>query len=223
LELEILGTDTRGRRGNRAEPVTGANVEARSPYTVHKVDDASGRRPIRSSRLELVLMAPTFIEALLEGRRGDAARIIGADVPRAWPGPHDARFLRLRLEQVEREPDVQDWLVRAVVLREPERVMVGHAGFHGAPGVNGLGRVGALELGYTIFSSFRGRGYATEVAAALVAWARAERGVRDFIASVGPDNAPSLAVVTKLGFRQTGEQWDEEDGRELVFERTFDV
>jgi [ribosomal protein S5]-alanine N-acetyltransferase len=184
--------------------------------------DASDAPPISSSRLELVSMAPPFIGALLDGRRGEAARILEADVPRAWPDPHDARFLRLRLEQMEREPEVQEWLVRAVVLREPERVMVGHAGFHGPPGVNGPGRAGALELGYTIFPPFRGRGYATEVATALMAWARTERDVREFIASVGPDNAPSLAVVGKLGFRQTGEQWDEEDGRELVFEHTAD-
>jgi RimJ/RimL family protein N-acetyltransferase len=43
------------------------------------------------------------------------------------------------------------------------------------------------------------------------------------IASVSPENAPSLAVIRKLGFEQTGEQWDEEDGLELVFERAADA
>jgi RimJ/RimL family protein N-acetyltransferase len=52
-------------------------------------------------------------------------------------------------------------------------------------------------------------------------WAHALHGVRRFIASVAPDNEPSLAIVRKLGFVQTGKQWDEEDGEELVFELTL--
>jgi RimJ/RimL family protein N-acetyltransferase len=35
---------------------------------------------------------------------------------------------------------------------------------------------------------------------------------------VSPDNLASLAVVEKLGFRQTGVQVDEIDGEEGVFE-----
>jgi RimJ/RimL family protein N-acetyltransferase len=35
---------------------------------------------------------------------------------------------------------------------------------------------------------------------------------------LSPDNAPSLAVLEKLGFRQTGVQIDESDDEELVFE-----
>ena len=31
---------------------------------------------------------------------------------------------------------------------------------------------------------------------------------------------PSLVLVAQLGFQQTGVQWDEEDGEELVFEVT---
>jgi L-amino acid N-acyltransferase YncA len=45
-----------------------------------------------------------------------------------------------------------------------------------------------------------------------------ERGVRHYLASATPDNEPSLAIIRKLGFRQTGEAIDEEDGLELVFE-----
>ena len=67
---------------------------------------------------------------------------------------------------------------------------------------------------------FRGYGYATEAARALLDWAREAHGLRHFIASIAPENEPSLSIVRKLGFVQTGEQWDEEDGRELVFELT---
>jgi len=35
---------------------------------------------------------------------------------------------------------------------------------------------------------------------------------------VAPNNEPSLGLIRKLGFVQTGVQWDEIDGQELVFE-----
>ena len=173
---------------------------------------------ISSERLELILLSPQAIEAVLEGHRADAERELHAVIPDGWPDDHDAGFLRFRQRQLERTPQAEPWLVRAVILREPARKMIGHAGFHGQPGVNGKQDVDAVELGYTIFEPHRGHGYATEAAQALMDWAAAEKGIRRFIASVSPDNAPSLAIVRKLGFVQTGEQWDEEDGLELVFE-----
>jgi RimJ/RimL family protein N-acetyltransferase len=38
-------------------------------------------------------------------------------------------------------------------------------------------------------------------------------------ASISPDNVASLALIRSLGFEQRGEQWDEIDGLELIFER----
>jgi RimJ/RimL family protein N-acetyltransferase len=160
-------------------------------------------------------MSPAVLEALLEGRRREAEEQLGLSLPDGWPDQRDEPFLRLRLEQMQRDPGTQPWLVRALVLRG-ERQMVGHAGFHGPPGAHGL-RPGAVEVGYTVHAPFRGRGYATEATVALMEWAEA-RGIRHFVASVGPSNEPSLAIVGKLGFVQTGDQWDEEDGLELVFE-----
>ena len=174
---------------------------------------------ISAPRLDLESMSPDFLETLLAGRRAEAEAALEARIPPGWPDQHDAHFLRLRLQQMERDPDVQEWLVRALVLREPRPVMIGHAGFHGEPGVNGPERAEALEIGYTVFPDYRGQGYATEAAVALMEWARG-RGINHFIASVSPGNDPSLTVAHKLGFVQTGEQWDDEDGLELVFELT---
>jgi len=62
------------------------------------------------------------------------------------------------------------------------------------------------------------RGYASEGVAALLAWA-SRRGVRVVRASVGPDNTASQALLARHAFALVGEQFDDEDGRELVFER----
>ncbi len=167
-------------------------------------------------------MSADVIVALLEGRRDEAEAAARVAIPDDWPDEHDTRFLRLRADQMLRDPARTEWLVRAVTLREAERPMIGTAGFHGPPGINGLKKPGALEVGYTIFEPYRGRGYATETVRALLDWAHTEYGVSDFIASVAPGNAPSLALVRRLGFVETGRQWDDEDGWELVFQLTLE-
>jgi RimJ/RimL family protein N-acetyltransferase len=102
-----------------------------------------------------------------------------------------------------------------MVLREPVRQVAGHIGFHGPPGVRR-----SVEVGYTVESLFRRQGYAFEAVQALFGWAQREHDIHLFIASIAPDNVASLALARKLGFTQTGSQWDDEDGLELVFELT---
>ena len=168
--------------------------------------------PVQTRRLELESMSPEFIAALLSGRRAEAEAIAGLALPANWPGG-DERFLRLRLPQLRADPSIQPWLMRAIVLPDPERTMVGHIGFHGRPNDDG-----AAELGYTVFPEFRRRGYATEAIRGLMDWALRQHSVRRFLVSISPENDPSLAMAAKLGFRQIGEQMDEEDGLELVHE-----
>jgi RimJ/RimL family protein N-acetyltransferase len=171
--------------------------------------------PIRSARLDLVSLSPAIAEAILDGRLEEAEAELGFPFPEGFPDEEMAGFLRLRLGQMRSDPESQRWLVRALVLREG-RTMVGHAGFHGPPGSFGLAP-GKAEIGYTVYPPFRGRGYATEAAAALMDWAVGE-GVHQFVFSIGPWNEPSLAIARKLGFEKTGEQWDDEDGLEHVYE-----
>jgi [ribosomal protein S5]-alanine N-acetyltransferase len=172
--------------------------------------------PIRSARLDLVSVSPAVIEAVFARRFEDAERQLGFRLPDGFPDEDLKGLLRLRLGQMHEDPQSQKWLVRALVLRE-NGTMVGHAGFHGPPGTTGLDDPSKVELGYTVFPPFRGRGYATEAAVALMEWAESE-GIHRFVFSIGPWNEQSLAIARKLGFVQTGEQWDEEDGLEHVYE-----
>ena len=167
---------------------------------------------IRSARLDLVSMSPAFLRASLDGRLDEAARLLGAALPSDWPGDRE-RTVRWRLEDLAANPSAQPWLLRAIVLRETERRMIGHTGFHDAPGPEGR-----VEVGYSVWPEYRRRGYALEAVEALFAWAGREHGIRRFVASVGLWNEPSLGLVRQLGFVQTGVQLDEYDGEELVFE-----
>jgi RimJ/RimL family protein N-acetyltransferase len=167
---------------------------------------------IETERLRLIWLTEEAMDALVGGRRGE----LPYRVPPDWPDDHDGRFLRLRLRQLRQDPARADWGVSAIVLRESDE-MVGHIGFHGPPGVNARREPAAVEVGYTVFPDHRRRGYATEAVRALLDYGR-ERGVHRFIASVGPENEPSLRLVRGLGFVEVGRHWDEEDGDELELE-----
>jgi RimJ/RimL family protein N-acetyltransferase len=162
-------------------------------------------------------MSPAFMEALLDDRRREAEELLGLALPEARPDAHEERFLRHRADQMRRKPEIQQWLARAIALRESGSLMIGHAGFHGEPGINSPGHATALEVGYSIFPQHRRQGYATEAVTGLLGWAR-QQGIDHFVASVAPDNAPSLSIIHKLGFVRTGEHWDDEDGLEHVYE-----
>jgi RimJ/RimL family protein N-acetyltransferase len=164
--------------------------------------------------IELRPLTPPFLEAILAERREDAAAILGAELPAEFPREGERRFLTLRLTQMRKDPRFEDWSPFAVVL---EGRMIGHAGYHGPPGVNTKQNLDAVEIGYTIESEYRRRGFATAAATELIRRAQ-KRGICHFIACSSPDNEPSLAVIRRLGFTQTGEAMDEEDGLELVFE-----
>ena len=56
-----------------------------------------------------------------------------------------------------------------------------------------------LEFGYRLVPAARGRGYATEAGKAALALA-AETFRGELLAMVDPTNAPSMNVITKLGF-----------------------
>jgi RimJ/RimL family protein N-acetyltransferase len=103
--------------------------------------------------------------------------------------------------------------VARAAVAEPGGQVVGHAGFHGPPDESGT-----VEVGYTVDPAFRRRGYARAMVRALLAWARDEEGVRTVRASIGPGNGASLATIRPFGFERTGEQWDEDDGLEIVHE-----
>jgi RimJ/RimL family protein N-acetyltransferase len=172
--------------------------------------------PIRTERLELVSMSVPFLEALSRGDVAAATRQIGAIVP-SWLPEQLTQFVQYRLATLRVDPSARPWLGRALVLTEGDgtRRVVGTAGFHSPPDAEGR-----VEIGYRIDPEYRRQGYAIEAVRGLFDWAAAQ-GVHRFIASISPDNEASLSLAWKLGFQQIGEQMDEIDGLELVFETTW--
>ena len=76
-----------------------------------------------------------------------------------------------------------------------------------------------MEVAYGTNPAYRGRGYATEVAGALTAFAFASGRVRLVRGHTRPDNKASARVLEKCGFRWVGEVTDPEDGLVCRWER----
>jgi RimJ/RimL family protein N-acetyltransferase len=176
------------------------------------VNDSS--EPVRSARLEMVLLSLQQLDRVAGGEVASLATALDAAFSGDWL--EEVRWLAsMRARQVRLRPGDAPWLLRAIIRSESgqPREAIGHLNFHGAPDPSGQ-----VEIGYTLLPGARGQGFAIEAVRAMFAWATRVHGVRRFRASVAPDNARSLNLIGKLGLVQTGEQWDPEDGRELVYE-----
>lgn len=74
----------------------------------------------------------------------------------------------------------------------------------GRAGICGLLKRDTLEdvdLGFAFLPAYRGRGYAVEAAAAVLAYGREVLGLQRIVAITSPDNHRSGAVLEKIGFR----------------------
>jgi RimJ/RimL family protein N-acetyltransferase len=174
---------------------------------------------IRTKRMTLEPAPAAFLDALQRGDRAAAQSAMQIRIGGDWfDGPRP--WMQIRIRQLHEDPALASWLVHAMVLTEeengePVRTMVGHCGYHGAPDETGM-----VEIGYQVGPPYRRRGYAIEAVRGLVGNAFAHEQITRVRASISPDNEPSLALTAKLGFVRVGEQIDEIDGLEYVFELT---
>jgi RimJ/RimL family protein N-acetyltransferase len=118
----------------------------------------------------------------------------------------------IRARQLLEHPEDEPW-VTGIIWDEDLAVAVGKAGFHGSPDEAGM-----VEVGYEVDPAYRRRGYARAAMQALLDRAIADPSVHTLRASISPDNEPSLNLVASFGLERNGEQWDEEDGLEWIFE-----
>jgi RimJ/RimL family protein N-acetyltransferase len=160
--------------------------------------------------LRLVPLSVATMRALVAG---DLAAASAASGITATPYLADHAWLwNIRLPQVAADPAALGWIARAAVT--PEGDVVGLVGFHGPPDDRGM-----VEVAYGVDPAFRRRGWARALLATALDWAASEPAVAVVRASISPSNHASLATLRPFGFERVGEQWDEEDGLELLFER----
>ncbi|MFF3562360.1 GNAT family N-acetyltransferase [Streptomyces sp. NPDC002574] len=168
---------------------------------------------VRSRRhVRFVELSGAVMSVLLDGDLSEAGTVAGVPLDEYFLTDRARWLWRYRLGQMAADPGRARWMVRYAVVGDGGPV-VGHAGFHGPPDATGM-----VEIGYSVAPRFRRQGYARSTLAELLRRAAAEPSVTTVRATIAPDNVASLATIAGGGLVEVGEQWDEEDGRELVFE-----
>ena len=132
---------------------------------------------------------------------------------RSWSDPLMMRYIGVRpdpavfvrqliADMQEKEPGGTEpggpWYQYAVVRRD-DCALLGDIGVgFGVPGER------QVELGYRIHSDHQRRGYAREAVAAIIGHLIERHAVHRFVAVAAAANAPSIALLRFLGFRQEG-------------------
>ena len=167
---------------------------------------------IGTPRLELHHISAQGIIDLYDNKN-DSAAIAGRD----FTNPHqnlvkESGPLSWRVPQVKVDPSVNKWFVRFIVLKETKEI-IGSTSFHGVPDSEGM-----MEIGLGIEEAFRGKGYAKEALKGMWSWACTFPEVKTLRYTVSPDNLPSIAVINYFGFEYKGQQMDDIDGPENIYE-----
>jgi len=176
---------------------------------------------IITPRLILRLLGEEVSSACLNNDFETAQHLLHATIPEEFVG--ELNVLQRDRRLLQEDPEYKPWASRGIILKS-EMKMIGLIRFHGSPGyyADKPYMKGAVELGYRVLSDYRRKGYARETIFALINWAADAFSVQRFLASISPENLPSLALVQSLGFIKVDEVMDEIDGPEHVYmlERT---
>ena len=139
----------------------------------------------------LVPNSPEDVRAQLEGM--DPAQ--RAEVSPDW------------LALVHSVTTIDPWILGFTVRDAATDAVVGSCGFKGPPGTDAT-----VEIAYGVSPEHEGKGYATEMAAALVTFALESGRVRVVRAHTLSATGASARVLSKNGFRRIGDVVDPEDG-----------
>jgi RimJ/RimL family protein N-acetyltransferase len=117
-----------------------------------------------------------------------------------------------RINQVRKDPEVAKYLLRVAVLREGMEI-IGSAGFHNLPDENGM-----IEIGFGIDAAFQNKGYGQQLLHGMWNWVLKDQRVKTLRYTVSPTNLISKQIIQKLEFDLVGEQLDDVDGAEEIYE-----
>lgn len=148
---------------------------------------------IETNKLLIITLTTEVMEAALLGR-DKLEMAMPYHVSPEWPMDVYKQFFPYKIQQFKEAPHENEW--EGVVILKEQQLIIGDIGFKGGPNENGV-----IDLGYSIVPSQRGKGYATEMAIAMINWGSAQLGVEQVVATSDPDNFSSKRVLEKTGFR----------------------
>jgi len=167
---------------------------------------------IQTNRLRLYTVLPSEYEVLA---------VDEAD-PKLWLdrgfSDPDKYFLnnpnpiKYRFPKVKQNPEYAKYLLRVAVLKD-NPIIIASAGFHDEPDSDGM-----IEIGFGVDKKYQGRGFGQELLHGMWDWVVNDPKTKTLRYTVSPDNLISQHIIKKFGFIFKGQQIDEEDGPEDIYE-----
>ena len=150
---------------------------------------------IGSPRLRLVALTDELADRQLSDTRAFFADL-GVEFEAAWPPSLAAKNLLSKMrDRLADHPEDQGWYQWVYISPVMNR-LVGLGGFTGPPDAQGQ-----VEIGYTMLTSFREQGLATEGVTALMDWAYGDPRVKTILARTPLDNLAAQRVLEKAEFK----------------------
>jgi len=159
---------------------------------------------LRTKNLILAPHLPRHLRALLRGLQEfeNIAGLRAADGIREQLMSASADFLT----RVETGREADPWQFGFGVIHKIDNLLMGMAGFPGPPDSEGI-----AEIAYGIAPAYQGKGFATEVAIALVDFASSDPRVKRIRAHTLAQKNASTRVLEKCDFKKIGETTDPEE------------
>src|SRR6185295_9923390 len=160
---------------------------------------------IETERLSLVCCDKEILQALVD-EDSAIAELLQVNVPAKWT-EFGAPAFKYALERISADDEEETWWSYLPVFKD-ENMLIGSGGYKGKPTKDGM-----IEIGYEVAEGYRGRGFATEIARALIANGLRDERVKTIQAHTLPEENASGKVLKNCGMKWVEEIIDPEDGK----------
>lgn len=150
---------------------------------------------IETKRLALIALLPDEVEALMTRDLKRVAQLTGLRFPAE--DPNQGVEYGWHLRAMRSDSGEIPWRIRLIVERSSNRA-VGSINLKGPPSTTG-----DVEIGWGLILNSRGKGFATEAAAAVIRWVMQQEGVKSISATIPDDNLASQRLAHRLGLHRT--------------------
>ena len=163
------------------------------------------KHKIETDRLSLICCDKKILKALVEEDPA-IAELLQVQVPVKWT-EFGAPAFKYSLEKISADAEEENWWTWLPVYKN-ENMLIGSGGYKGKPTNDGM-----IEIGYEVAEAYRRRGFATEIARALIANGLKDARVKMIQAHTLPEENASGKVLKNCGMKWIEEIIDPEDGK----------